>query len=503
MQQREREFLEKVTSQLHHMDTYEDPAARAAALAVIPVDRLEEQARAQLEAARSSGEEVGEEDFRDLLLLQLKEWFKTDFFKWQDAPPCPGCGGKTEGGGPVEPTTEERAGGAGRVEGWRCVAPACGQPARYPRYHSRPARLLETRRGRCGEWANCFVLCCRALGFDTRLVLDWTDHVWAEVWSHKEDRWLHVDPGEAVDSCLIYEVGWGKKLTYVIAHSKDEVQDVTWRYSKDHAATRARRHLVRPSWLTATLLRLSADRQAGRSQEERDRLRNRRVGECLSLLTPREAGEGDSAGRRTGSVAWRTARGELGGERAAGHVFRPTGGERERGVMRVEYCVARDQYTRAGELGWVSDPARGGGLGFLRGAHEVTNVARKVEADWNMVYLARREGSSEKGSITWKLSLEETEGLEVGRVEVTVASAAFHGARVVWQVCGGPACLLPQPGVPLVTDQLAGSREVSVTASLSGGEGPEAWQHAQLFRSPRSGGTEEPQLRIQLWLKKA
>ena len=118
-------------------------------------------------------------------LKLLLAWFKTDFFKWTNNPQCSFCESKeteykaTQQG----QTPEEIAGKANRVEIYVCKI--CDQPTKFPRYND-PKTLLSSRNGRCGEWANCFTLCCIAVGLKARLAVDFTDHIWTEVWSEKE-----------------------------------------------------------------------------------------------------------------------------------------------------------------------------------------------------------------------------------------------------------------------------------------------------------------------------
>lgn len=136
--------------------------------------------------------------------------------------------GESDVVGGAPPTIEELRYGGNRIEIHQCRS--CSNRMRFPRYNERTStslsfcdlivatKLIETRKGRCGEWANCFTLFCRALGYEVRYVQDWTDHVWTEVWSNDLGRWVHADSCEAAwDAPLLYSKGWGKKLNYVIA----------------------------------------------------------------------------------------------------------------------------------------------------------------------------------------------------------------------------------------------------------------------------------------------
>lgn len=153
--------------------------------------------------------------------------------------------------GPEVPTVEDRENHAARIESYKCWT--CNVITRFPRYNH-PMKLFETRTGRCGEYANAFTALCIALGHEAREAHDWTDHVWTEVYINEYKRWVHMDSCEnAFDTPLVYDKGWGKKLTYVIAMSSHEIVDVTRRYVVDQFANGMRRDKINEEWLAQTL----------------------------------------------------------------------------------------------------------------------------------------------------------------------------------------------------------------------------------------------------------
>lgn len=208
---------------------YEDPALLAYTKTLIPYAKLEKIAIERMRIAQKSLKTkplnvTSEPCFRDCLLVELANWFNDEFFRWIDSMPCKRCGG-IDG-----PGRDSYMDNDTRVETFFC----CNEITKFYRYND-VGLLLRTRMGRCGEYANCFTLLCRAMGFTARLIVATFDHVWTEVFSVAQKRWLHVDPSDnVIDAPLMYQHGWKRSVDYVMAYSMDDVQDVTHRYANNH-----------------------------------------------------------------------------------------------------------------------------------------------------------------------------------------------------------------------------------------------------------------------------
>jgi peptide-N4-(N-acetyl-beta-glucosaminyl)asparagine amidase len=294
--------------------------------------------------------------YAEKFLTELCFWFKHEYFQWVNNAPCSHCASKsTVGIGSSAPSIAEISDMANMVELYRCSE--CNLVTRFPRYNH-PKKLLETKQGRCGEWANCFTLICVASGFHCRYVMDFTDHVWTEVWlPEKNDgsgllsyipssetstlgNFVHVDPCEnLIDSPLVYEQGWKKKLSYIFSVGFDEVLDVSCRYTKDFETWNemlSRRTLLQESMLKEIVSSFNQFQhnlvcryhKNDSLQHYKQRFGVFRESEVAFLLKKTISPSNDQGsaqgtvsavlqetemqGRTTGSIEWRLARGELG-----------------------------------------------------------------------------------------------------------------------------------------------------------------------------------------------
>lgn len=160
-------------------------------------------------------------------------------------------------------------------------------------------------------------MCLTAMGFDARFVWDQTDHVWTEVYSEHMKRWVHTDSCEnAWDSPMMYESGWGKKLTYVFGFAHDHVADVTLRYTKKVPEVYSRRSTVSEVWLKQTIELINMQLDIWKTPEQITKHTERMKEEQAELIALQLQGTDlkpeELQGRISGSQEWREQRGEIG-----------------------------------------------------------------------------------------------------------------------------------------------------------------------------------------------
>lgn len=226
--QSEAKIIHSINSTCQQLKRYNDPNSLDEALDCIDLAKI----YAGVDDRESKNENSSLE-YEDFVVLETLKYFKEDFFKWVNKPPCESCGRDGDnlefrgGGGPPTPNPNEIS----RVEIYHCKN--CNKSVEFPRINS-PTKLLRTKRGRCGEWVNCFILVLKAvlgLSGQVRYLWNYEDHVWCEYYSASQKRWIHLDPCEnSYDEPHLYCENWGKKMSWVVAIGEYAVVDVSDKY---------------------------------------------------------------------------------------------------------------------------------------------------------------------------------------------------------------------------------------------------------------------------------
>lgn len=461
-----------------------DKFAHAHAKELVPIAEL----------VQSNLEILENGDYRDNLLPLVVDWFSNNFFSWFDTPECDKCEANLELH-QVSNNTEGKS-----VENYKCSGDGCNYTYDFIR-HNEPAILLATRKGRCGEWAMCFLVILRALDYDARIVYDSTDHLWNEVWSETKGRWVHVDPCEGViDSPLLYEVGWRKKLEYCIAFQQYSVLDVTRRYSIDFNETKKRRSCDE-NWLDSHIHEINERLINNVPTEDLRKQIKDRIDQDLKFLgeltsQPRIIPDKSQLqGRKTGSLSWRIQRGE----------YSPI--VKKLAILELKDDHMRDSKPRYSLKYNSLDDTYNCSSGLYCSKkwssiiYESENIDYKYEKDWRCSYLARYEGCpyDQIGKITWRFDLSHL--TTWSRLEVQLRGKVYPKTTIelCLKMIGDEHCLetihLDLDKVNLITNGRlrAETKFLDLVAILSGGDSSDevCWQKPQLFRQTRGQNSAE------------
>uniref|UniRef100_H2ZBE2 PAW domain-containing protein n=1 Tax=Ciona savignyi TaxID=51511 RepID=H2ZBE2_CIOSA len=242
-------------------------------------------------------------------------------------------------------------------------------------------------------------------------------------------------------------------------------------------------------WLKSIILELNEAKRLSLSLSKKDLLTKRMLNEEKELSFIKLLPDEDLGGRTSGSLTWRTARGETEGEKRKTLVenfkaIKSTDVELKNGKIHIEYSCSSDKYTRISD----SKTSHGGWKTFV---FRVQDVMRKVEYDWKRAYLCRKEKSL-MGYIAWQIELPKTYAISVA--EIFVADTIFEDGFVKWLVTTDKTSRSIKSGSSEKLELLnTKSRVLSIHAFLRG----ENWQHSQIFREA-TGSPSSPSLKLQI-----
>lgn len=146
--------------------------------------------------------------------------------------------------------------------------------------------------------------------------------------------------------------------------------------------------------------------------------------------------------------------------------------------MNIKYNTAKNVYYRR-----LSNESNNSTNAWSSLAFAYSNIQLKVESDWKMCYLARTEGSKE-AFIEW--AFDFSENIRVQELSIKCKTDCFESGEVNWSIInenGGEIIPIEILNGNLnVVRNLSGFSKFKVRVDMRKGNGPNAFQHTQLFR---------------------